>query len=67
MAGKKEVIKIHGNDKLSDRMNLFQKQVDKNQEYQKRNPFSAAYKKNKSENNDDQAMTSAGISKDDPR
>lgn len=67
---KKEVVKIFGNDKLSDRVNVFQKQVEKTQEYQKRNPFSSTFKKsnvNKSSEQDVAELTSAGISKDDPR
>lgn len=67
MATKKEVVKIFGNDKLSDRKNVFQKQVEKNQEYQKRNPFSSAYKKGSMDNADSDQLTSAGLSKDDPR
>jgi len=67
-SSKKEVVKIFGNDKLSDRMNVFQKQVEKNKEYQKRNPFSSSFKKNDSDTSSGSAeLTSAGLSKDDPR
>ncbi|ODM98711.1 Actin-binding Rho-activating protein [Orchesella cincta] len=65
---KKEVVKIFGNDKLSDRMNVFQKQVEKNKEYQKRNPFSSSFKKNDSNSTGGSTeVTSAGLTKDDPR
>lgn len=70
MAGKKEVVKIHGNDKLSDRVSLFQKQVEKSEQYQKKNPFSSTFKKTQSEDSVESGsggVTSAGLSKDDPR
>lgn len=71
---KKNVIKIFGNDRLSDRVNVFQTQVKKNEEYQKKNPFSKSFQKGAatgsgsgSQSETDPQLTSAGLSKDDPR
>jgi hypothetical protein len=56
---RKEPIKIYGNDRLTDRVQLFQQQAEKHKSAQKKNPFSSQYDKN--------AVTSTGMNKDDPR
>jgi len=69
MAGK-EQIKIYGNDKLSDRVNLFKQQADKFAEKQKSNPFSDQFKPvglRKVDETGNSCQNSSGLSKDDPR
>lgn len=60
--GSKQPIHIHGNDRLSDRVNLFQQQAAKHEKAQKSNPFSSKFDPKGGDSN-----TSIGLSKDDPR
>ncbi len=60
-------IHIHGNDLLSDRVQLFQQQATKHEKGQKSNPFSNKFDPKNGNNSCDSGSTSAGLSKDDPR
>ncbi len=61
-------IHIYGNDRLSDRVQLFQRQATKHEKSQQSNPFSDKFDpKNGNNSCDSGSITSAGLSKDDPR